>query len=188
MKSATYKFASGGYAQQSYDDWLCSDVKARYQGSKRKSGFCKAYLPELKANPAEWTVDGARVAYCLSQPAGDVCKLYFSPAIAGAVISMNAIKAICIGLVLYTLKDTPLLTLGDAVASFLDFPDDTTSNMGVVSRGDLRSSNGYSTWISGPKLFDASRKRRFHATGRGRIVGFMSLQVPSHTLQPWYPH
>lgn len=174
-KIATYKFSSGEGTWQAFDSWLCLDIRKK---NKDLSGFCTAYLPELKASPSEWTVDGVRVEYCLSQPAPrNICKLYFSPAIAGVVVGMNAIKAIAIALVLYAVKDTPLLTLGDAVSSFLDFPDETTSNMGVVSKNDLKSKNGYTTWITGPKSYDSSRKPRWHATGLGRVGWFIASYV-----------
>ncbi|KAK0648169.1 hypothetical protein B0T16DRAFT_455664 [Cercophora newfieldiana] len=177
--SATYQFGSGGGVEQSFDRWLCKDIQQNDKAlnGKQKSGFCSAYLAELRANPSEWTVTGSPVKYCLSQPAGDICKLYFSPPIASVVIGMNFIKAVAIGLVLYTLKDAPLLTLGDAVGSFLEFPDETTESMGVVSRKDFRLHNGYATWISGPKPYDGSRQRRIHATGRARMWGFVAFYV-----------
>jgi hypothetical protein len=174
---ATYGFNSGLGVQQSFDRWLCTDIQRtdKQLNRKQKSEFCTAYLAELKANPSEWTVGGHRVEYCLSQPAGDVCKLYFSPPIAGVVLGMNVIKAVAIGLVLYTLKDAPLLTLGDAVGSFLEFPDETTESMGTVSRKDFKLRGGYTTWISGPRPYDGSRQRRIQATGRARLWWFVAL-------------
>ena len=186
-QSGRYNFMGGGAVVQASDSWLCADMRKQDQArsGQARSGYCAAYLPELKAKPSEWTVGGARVEYCLSQPTGRICRLYFSPTIAGTVIGMNALKAVAMGLVLYVLKDTPLLNLGDAVASFLDAPDETTECMGVVSKSDFKTGMGYTTWIPGAKPYDTARQRRYRATGRPRICCFMFLYVPRPASPPY---
>ncbi|KAL4892330.1 hypothetical protein BDV59DRAFT_193836 [Aspergillus ambiguus] len=67
-----------------------------------------------------WTpVDG-----CLSQDAPEQCQFYFSLPICLAVLACNATKAI-------------LLTVGDALSSFLDRPDSTTKGYCLLSRLDM---------------------------------------------------
>ena len=63
------------------------------------------------------------VDYCLSERVQERCKLQFSLAILIVVMACNLIKAICMFLVLRTQESPPLVTLGDAIASFLEFPD-----------------------------------------------------------------
>lgn len=50
--------------------------------------------------------------------------------------------------VLFATRENPLMTMGDAVASFLDKKDVTTGGLGLLSRRDLRK--GYTvsstTW------------------------------------------
>lgn len=50
--------------------------------------------------------------------------------------------------VVFLVKEKPLMTMGDAVASFLDEKDATTNNIGLVNIHDLRKgySAGAITW------------------------------------------
>jgi len=65
------------------------------------------------------------------------CKLVFDAQIIIIVIMCNAIKAFCMFLVVLKAKDYPLVTLGDAIASFLEHPDPTTKDMCLVSKREV---------------------------------------------------
>jgi hypothetical protein len=72
-------------------------------------------------------------------------------------------KAVLMLIIVYTVKENPLLTMGDAVASFLDDDDTTTDDMGLVSIHDIKK--GYSavqtTWDNPRHRWkDATSKRR----------------------------
>lgn len=80
------------------------------------------------ASPVNWTVLDFPIEYCLSQPAESSCKLQFSLIIMVIVILCNFSKTLCMILTIWKPSSVPLLTLGDAIASFLDQPDPNTAN------------------------------------------------------------
>ncbi|KAL4807026.1 hypothetical protein BDV18DRAFT_159248 [Aspergillus unguis] len=70
---------------------------------------------------------------CLSMPAEELCQLVVSPPICIIVICCNAIKLLCILLTARDPRTNVLLTVGDAIASFLMRPDPTTRTAGLLS-------------------------------------------------------
>ena len=76
----------------------------------------------------QWTVLDFPIEYCLSQPADSTCKLQFSLVIMVIVILCNFSKTFCMFLTIWNPSWVPLLTLGDAIASFLAQPDPSTVN------------------------------------------------------------
>lgn len=81
-----------------------------------------------------WTVFDSPIEYCLSQYIEPSCRLQFSLVIMIIVISCNFAKVLCMSLTIWKPSSMPLLTLGDAVASFLDRPDPDTANNCLASK------------------------------------------------------
>ena len=75
--------------------------------------------------------------YCLSQPAEERCKLEFSLHIMVTVIICNAAKAVVMGLAVWTHRIPTLVTVGDAIASFLEAPDPFTEGMCLVTKSGI---------------------------------------------------
>lgn len=114
-------------------EWICATAK-------RSSETCDIDRVMFKAST--WTLacsgrdlydsaDQPKLAidYCHSEPKEEHCRLQFSLAIMYIVIGYNFAKAMCMLLTLRYHKSQPLVTLGDAVASFLNQPDPLTENM-----------------------------------------------------------
>ena len=80
----------------------------------------------LMLNPQTWHVHGWEVEYCLSAPVDEHCKVQFNVQIMIAIIVCNLCKLTIMGYVAWKRPQEPLVTLGDAIASFLDQPDLTT--------------------------------------------------------------
>lgn len=78
------------------------------------------------AEAGTWQLNGFDVEYCLSQKVEEHCKLQFSAAILVVVIVCNFCKMTIMGYIAWTRPSEPLVTVGDAIASFLDHPDLTT--------------------------------------------------------------
>ncbi|KAF2626657.1 hypothetical protein BU25DRAFT_411632 [Macroventuria anomochaeta] len=130
-------------APESYS-WICSGV-----GYDPKSP-CANRVQDIKNAPQTWEVGNIcpayrmnlcgqsrwPVKYCLSEPAIPRCRLHFSPVIATIVTVLNLFKAVLMWFVIYSTKDDPLLTMGDAVASFLDENDPATTNLSLLSLQD----------------------------------------------------
>ena len=80
-----------------------------------------------KENSTDWTLQGLKIEYCLSQLEPSHCRLDFSLGILGAVIAMNFCKCASMFWTLWRQKEATLVTFGDAVSTCLDIglPRDT---------------------------------------------------------------
>ena len=85
-------------------------------------------------SPDNWAPYGSPVKYCLVKDIGEHCQLQFSFGIAIAVIICNTIKATCMGLTLWKHRKPNIVTLGDAIAFFLDDPDPETEGRCLHSK------------------------------------------------------
>ena len=115
--------------------WVCS------QGPN----YLQCSLPTALINAADWKLfvntsfigdisfgtqysdfPGYSVLYCLASPTAETCKLQFSLVCLLVVLCSNAIKLFVVILVLFTGDLERLITIGDAMASFLADPDNIT--------------------------------------------------------------
>ncbi|KAK3669847.1 hypothetical protein LTR78_010305 [Recurvomyces mirabilis] len=122
-----YDPQSGGYP--SYF-WICNDLSvSSYQES------CD--IPTARKNATNWTVNGAKIEYCLAAITPPHCKLQFSVQILVTVILMNAAKSLCMFMTLYRQRESTLVTIGDAVSSFLERPDELTKGRCLMAKVDV---------------------------------------------------
>lgn len=91
------------------------------------STYCPQPSDEFN-NHHEVTVD-----HCLSQRASGACGLFYQVPIAFTILICGLIKVICMWLLLRTDRYELLLTLGDAISSFLQRSDPTTKNWCTLS-------------------------------------------------------
>ena len=122
-------------------------------------GYSTASLYD--SDPPEW------LQYCLSVPAEEHCKIQFSLAIMLAVILCNLIKTICMSMIAWNRGPEPLVTLGDAIASFLDRPDVSTEGGCIAARLRFEKSKPWNLLSS---RWDTKRLRWFQAASRRRWV------------------
>ncbi|KAJ5371906.1 hypothetical protein N7517_003912 [Penicillium concentricum] len=107
-------------------DWLCPVSLEHW-----KEYNCNvSSLPHIRSKITnnEWTVSGYKIDYCLAEKQEQHCKLQYSFTTTMIVIVFNIGKA---GILFYMWvhipdTDTPILTIGDAIASFLRRPDQYT--------------------------------------------------------------
>jgi hypothetical protein len=146
-------------------DWICpSDVICTHKvdGSVSsttcsQNSVCSERIDDVISSPETWSAGyGGRfrslnesatptymipdfhVGYCLSESGEPHCKLHFEPSIAITVTVLNMLKAILMFFIAFGIKDRPLLTIGDAVTSFLSIKDSYTGNMCLVSSKDIK--------------------------------------------------
>lgn len=94
------------------DGWICGK---RYDGGNS----CFSNLTSIRFFPQDWTPFNRTVQYCLSKPHEQHCKLKFSLHIAVIVLVINLIKVICLAYTVFFITDSPPMTIGDAISSFL---------------------------------------------------------------------
>ena len=103
-------------------------------------------------DPDSWPAAG--VQYCLAEETTSSCTIQMSVPIMILVIIFNALKALIFLTAIKTRSFKPLITLGDALASFLEKPDEHTRRLGPVSADEIRA-----------RVKDGEQKRRLRRTG-----------------------
>lgn len=136
------------------ESWVCSSFQSRtcdIGALKRDASDWKLndtlYVyedGEVKLASAQYPID-----YCLSQLVEQKCIIQLSVIIMVIVILCNTFKLCCMVGMLQVIGKTPLVTLGDAVESFIVDKDVTTANMCLASRKDFSKKKwdqGTKTW------------------------------------------
>ena len=120
--------------------WMClqyQDFESRCQTR------CEGFLTQARDDAVAGTwrpFSGKTVEYCYSLPSQEHCKLQFSRDLIIAVIVLNLLKAVLMLACTFGWKDeAPLLTVGDAVASFIDRPDDSTKTLCLLSKEKVKA-------------------------------------------------
>ena len=105
--------------------------------STREDG---SYLSHSKVN---YTANG-----CLAVKAKPHCQLIYSPPICLVILLASAIKVAAIFLAAYVdrHRSPPLLTVGDAIASFLTRPDPSTRNQCWLSSRHIQRKTCQWSW------------------------------------------
>lgn len=111
--------------------WICIDAHPT-QYYNFQCDIAKA-----RQNATEWTVAGKKIDHCLAQPVEPHCKLQFSLGILIAVIICNAVKSSAMFWTLRRQKEVTLVTIGDAIASYLDEPDESTKGRCLMGKVDV---------------------------------------------------
>lgn len=89
--------------------------------------------PDECQNPPNTTVE-----YCLVESVNETCSVGLSMPILITVIFLNTAKMTALLFLVSRRRFRPLVTIGDALASFLDCEDIITRNMGPISASEVR--------------------------------------------------
>lgn len=131
---------------------------------------------------------GSPVKYCLVEHVPKRCRVQFSFSIALAVIVCNAVKAVCMAITLFKHRKPSLVTLGDAIAAFLDNPDATTKGRCLYNKQDFQKE-----WIWDPHDAEQDNapdvpaleyypKRIYWARASGRLRRFCTYALYTAAL------
>lgn len=117
--------------------------------------------------------------YCLAQPLREECTLEVSRSIAIGVCVANLIKVIVISVVLLKATDTPMVTLGDAIASFIQVQD---ASVRGLSAEDCKNINAaWERSHPGPpwgRTWESRVYRLWHCVSKGkRILSVVAVAV-----------
>jgi hypothetical protein len=102
--------------------WICSQYDY-YNGCRG------AKLQNFTDHASTWRISGRLGDHCLRYVPPQHCKLGLSQQLILAFTAFNLAKAIIMVTVVISAKDVPLLTIGDAISSFMQEPDATTKGM-----------------------------------------------------------
>lgn len=121
-----------------------------------------------------------KVNYCMAEHVDQVCHVGISNVLLLAVttcVLVKTITAIIVTVVLARRDQAPLVTLGDAIVSFIERPDPATVGMCTIAQRDIRQhlSVSHSALLAGPRSWTAQGFRRY------KIVP-VSVWVSSYVL------
>ncbi|KAF4628620.1 hypothetical protein G7Y89_g9538 [Cudoniella acicularis] len=153
--------------------WICSK-----QGNDGGSQTCNAET--YMSSASNWTVYDFPIEYCLSERTTDTCSVNFSMTIMIVVVAFNAFKVALMLWVLFRYDAENILTsVGDAAASFLLFEDQTTMQMCLADKRDLRrfwQARGFA------KPFDRRKRHWGSAVSKKRWTSFFCLMILAFLL------
>ena len=107
-------------------DWICNGVPNCAKG------------PFASPFTVEGTEGGYLISHCLAQPTQPQCTVQIFPQLLIIVIVFNALKAIFFIILLMKRNFTPLMTIGDAITSFMTKPDPNSLLSGPYSSESIR--------------------------------------------------
>jgi hypothetical protein len=118
----------------------------------------------------------------LSQKVPQHCSVQFSQSILYIVIACNVVKVILMALILWLLNQDTIVTIGDAIKSFLQTPDHTTEDCCLMSSRNINE-----IWavprIRSSEIFQPKhREPWFGAMSRKRWAVFLLLYAPKWPL------
>ncbi|CAI7664057.1 unnamed protein product [Penicillium glandicola] len=118
-----------------------------------------------------YTVDG-----CISIKGEEKCQLLFSPLFALVVLVCTAVKVACILSASRKEQARRLLTVGDAISSFLSKPDPFTTGCCTSSKSD---------WIRRSRRLDGAAKHRYEGVAQQRLDCRTRRWWQATTIRQW---
>ncbi|KAJ5951286.1 uncharacterized protein N7479_009699 [Penicillium vulpinum] len=159
--------------------WLCPP---------HRSNDCAEYLPTIQSQIKQdnWTMissgSSRKIDYCLAERVEQFCKLQYSFPLVMVIIAFNLFKAAILCYMWFSMSEAPILTIGDAIASFLRRPDPYTKGRCLLDRksGFMLSvlSGSIKKWPPHePRKYVGTRKRWSSAVSRRRWLISISFCI-----------
>ncbi|KAK5085900.1 hypothetical protein LTR05_005189 [Lithohypha guttulata] len=180
-----------GHLDKTYDSfaWICNDTETSNKTGvtdRNSVGFvpCAAQAPALEDMANTWWKSGGyHISRCVAEEINPPdCHLHFAPHLMGPVILMNLVKCIVAFYVAFRMADKPLVTLGDAIESFLKYPDPATQGMCLLTAKQAEktfSKNAYNLEPA-PQQYRPHRHRWYQAATKRQwllICGLMAFMI-----------
>jgi hypothetical protein len=149
--------------------WLCTalDLPANDQ--------CIFHVEHLRQESSTWSINSAKVKYCLSESVKEKCKLQFHLLLILVVFAICLFKTIVMFVVAFWVFESPLMTTGDAISSFMMRPDPYTENMCLASKRFIQSHPG--RWRPTAPAYFNSKPKRLYESIRTRVITLCLLWV-----------
>lgn len=149
--------------------WICSGDHGTMDCTSPGYVYCPPAVKSIDRN--DWKPFGVPVSYCLATRKEEQCVLQFTVPLAMVVVVFNLLKAATLFLVYFRTSEETLITIGDAVSSFVQKPDTTTRDICLLSRHDL------SQWRrkTGPQVYTNVDRRCAHAVSGMRWFACLAL-------------
>lgn len=139
LYSAWYYNSSLSDDTRNWYNWICSEYPHFDEKWGRDQCGTRGWQRQLQTNP--WKVGNAEVKYCLSEKVESHCELKVALNLLNVVVAFNAAKFIIIVILTASslVNNEPLVTIGDAAASFIEDPDPKTKGICLISSKDIKT-------------------------------------------------
>ncbi|KAK7746493.1 hypothetical protein SLS53_002452 [Cytospora paraplurivora] len=180
---------------------LVATAQAGIDGNKLQAGNDMS----ISINNNQLFFDGTPVGFCLAQhseTSEEICTVQLSIFLFVAVLALNLITLLIAASTLVLQRFEPLVTLGDAITSFLRDPDPTTRTNCLLTKQNLRTGMGgwgfsegkYWTpkrdhmWFRSPSLVNWTVAGSWWLTSTGLVLAALAITVGSQpSSQPLSP-
>ena len=149
------------------NNWLCASESSLEFSTKcnpsHPSSNLKSGLPwrvMIGTGYGAEVEEEVEIAGCKSEITDEKCKVQFSLGIMIVVICCNLIKACCMIVMLIRSREPTMVTLGDAIDSFLRIPDSTTIGMCFADRSLIKG-EWRGGWRAGPRQWKQKGVQRW---------------------------
>lgn len=132
------------------------------------------------SDPSAATLD---LEYCLAEPISTTCKVALSNRLLLVVVICLVVKSCLCFLVVFTMRrQLPLVTPGDAIASFISSPDEFTAGRCTLDSkldrvGMMGRVGRYAAVMGTPRQWFLRRRRRRWTSAIGRFIWFGSYSL-----------
>ena len=163
--------------------WVCGNQEA-------KGRSCGSRLSSVRNEIDKWQPFDKPVEYCMSERIEQRCRLEYSIHLVLIVVLIGLLKTATMLYVAFWVDDTPMLTIGDAISSFLTLPDMKTKGVCLLDKSLEKSqpsvshthrteSGEYDSmgWSAPPKYFYCRKRRHFAAASLQRWLTFLATFV-----------
>lgn len=125
--------------------WLCTLPDSPYAipglpntYSYFRGNTCPVQIDRNRLDIDNWRPTNISADYCMSELVQEECGFYANLAILWTVFACNIVKLIIMAyMIVSSIIDKPLMTIGDAVVSFIMDPDMTTVNTGIQTKAKM---------------------------------------------------
>ncbi|KAJ0417378.1 hypothetical protein BJY00DRAFT_303509 [Aspergillus carlsbadensis] len=162
-------------SQQDPFGWVCMQADVMSDSARQCQSELDAVKQRANSTGEGWVVDGYKVDYCLAEETPQKCTLEYSLALSIVVLVTNGVKIAVILATILSLRANPLLTLGDAVASFLTVPDEGSRGMGLLTKEMVTAKRKPGSKQDNLPAYNSRPKRRWTSVSleRWAVTSFM---------------
>lgn len=114
---------------------MCYGFRPAYESES----LCYESIHNLTQQPEQWAPWFLPARHCHSEVVEGNCALNANQPIMVVIIICTSIKLIIMAMMVFLINGWPIITLGDAIQSFLDDPDPTTEGFCLLSKNAVTS-------------------------------------------------
>lgn len=142
----------------------CDPKETLKQPSKWSLGLYSIRNWTYTPHEEVWDVGSHPVSRCLAEPVTSPCALKYARNIHIVVILANLVKVLVMIATMFQYRHPALVTVGDALASFLETPDPTTQELCLGRIEEFKKG----AWTPEPKVYLVDKEASIRSSGASR--------------------